>query len=119
MAANDRSRLKFPLKLDRVAGAAPAQRTLLRPQRDVAAAHADARRRDPPSGLGLDSAGVRQRMAQRLGEGGIGEARVLAAFAKVPRTSSSTRRSRPRRTKTRACRSATARRSPSRRWWRE
>jgi protein-L-isoaspartate(D-aspartate) O-methyltransferase len=88
MSANDRSRLKFPLKLDRVAGAAgasPPARTLLRPQRDVAAAHADARQRDPPSGLGLDSAGVRRRMAQRLGEGGIAHPQVLAAFATVPR----------------------------------
>ena len=57
MSADDRSRLKFPLKLDRVAGAAATpQRTVLRPQRDVAAAHADAGRRDRPSGLGLDSA---------------------------------------------------------------
>ena len=86
MSANDRSRLKFPLKLDRVAGTtATPQRTVLRPQRDVAAAHADARRRDPPSGLGLDSADVRRRMAQRLAEGGILEPRVLAAFAAVPR----------------------------------
>jgi protein-L-isoaspartate(D-aspartate) O-methyltransferase len=86
MTANDRSRLKFPLKLDRVAGSmATPQRTVLRPQRDVAAAHADARRRDPPSGLGLDSADVRRRMAQRLGEEGVLEPRVLAAFATVPR----------------------------------
>jgi len=67
MSANERSRLKFPLKLDRVAGTTAATpRSLLRPQRDVAAAHADARRREPPSGLGLDSAGVRRRMAERL-----------------------------------------------------
>ena len=87
MSANERSRLKFPLKLDRVAGAAAAAppRTVLRPQRDVAAAHADARRIDRPSGLGLDSAGVRRRMTQRLGEGGIAHAGVLAAFATVPR----------------------------------
>jgi protein-L-isoaspartate(D-aspartate) O-methyltransferase len=86
MSADDRSRLKFPLKLDRVARAAGAsQRTLLRPQRDLAAAHAEAGRRDRPAGLGLDSADVRKRMAQRLGEGGIVEPRVLAAFAAVPR----------------------------------
>ena len=42
-------------------------------------------RRDRPSGLGLDSADVRRRMAQRLREGGILEPRVLAAFAAVPR----------------------------------
>ena len=86
MSADDRSRLKFPLKLDRVAGTvAAAPRTVLRPQRDVAAAHADQRRREPPSGLGLDSAGVRRRMADRLGEDGIVEPRVLQAFATVPR----------------------------------
>ena len=86
MSANERSRLKFPLKLDRVAGTTAATpRSLLRPQRDVAAAHADARRREPPSGLGLDSAGVRRRMAERLGEVGIVEPRVLQAFATVPR----------------------------------
>ena len=86
MSANERSRLKFPLKLDRVAGTTAATpRSLLRPQRDVAAAHADARRREPPSGLGLDSAGVRRRMAERLGEVGIVEPRVLQAFASVPR----------------------------------
>ena len=87
MSANDRSRLKFPLKLDRVAGTtATTQRAVLRPQRDVAAAHADARRRDPPSGLGLDSADVRRRMAQRLGEGGILEPRVLVDGRRLSRT---------------------------------
>jgi protein-L-isoaspartate(D-aspartate) O-methyltransferase len=86
MAADERSRLKFPLQLDRVAGSpAASRRTVLRPQRDVAAAHADARRRDRPSGLGLDSAGVRERMAERLRQGGIVEPRLLQAFAKVPR----------------------------------
>lgn len=86
MTADDRSRVKFPLKLDRLAGATlPAQRTLLRPQRDLAAAHADSGRRDRPAGLGLDSADVRRRMAERLREGGIGEPLVIAAFATVPR----------------------------------
>ena len=86
MTADDRSRVKFPLKLDRLAGTTPpAQRSLLRPQRDVAAAHADAKRRVSPAGLGLDSADVRRRMAERLREGGIGEPLVLAAFAAVPR----------------------------------
>ncbi|MEO5882166.1 MAG: protein-L-isoaspartate(D-aspartate) O-methyltransferase [Caldimonas sp.] len=86
MSANERARLKFPLKLDRIAGTTSTPpRAVLRPQRDVAAAHADAKRSDRPSGLGLDSVGVRQRMAQRLGEGGIVEAQLLAAFAKVPR----------------------------------
>ena len=60
-------------------------KTVLRPQRDVAAAHADAGRRSAPAGLGLDSADVRRRMAERLREGGIGQPQVLAAFARVPR----------------------------------
>ena len=88
MTADDRPRVKFPLKLDRVAGAGlPAQRALLRPQRDLAAAHADisAQRRATPAGLGLDSADVRRRMAERLRVGGIVEPRILAAFAIVPR----------------------------------
>ena len=88
MTADDRSRVKFPLKLDRIAGASlPSQRTLLRPQRDLAAAHADnsAQRRAAPAGLGLDSADVRRRMAERLREGGVAEPRILAAFATVPR----------------------------------
>ena len=86
MTADDRSRLKFPLKLDRLAGSAlPAQRILLRPQRDLAAAHVDARRRGTPAGLGLDSADVRRRMAERLRDGGVVEPKVLSAFATVPR----------------------------------
>jgi protein-L-isoaspartate(D-aspartate) O-methyltransferase len=86
MSAEGRSRTKFPLRLDRVAGAAPSRRdTVLRPQRDLAFAHADTARRDPPAGLGLDSAGVRRRMADRLRETGIVETKLLAAFAVVPR----------------------------------
>ena len=86
MTADDRSRLKFPLKLDRLAGSAlPAQRILLRPQRDLAAAHVDARPRGTPAGLGLDSADVRRRMAERLRDGGVVEPKVLSAFATVPR----------------------------------
>lgn len=84
MTAPGDSRRKFPLALDRIALAAPA-RKLLRPQRDVAAAHADRARRAAPGGLGLDSADVRRRMVDRLREGGVGEPRVLAAFAAIPR----------------------------------
>lgn len=87
MTADDRSRVKFPLKLDRLSSAAtlPAQRTLLRPQRDLAAAHADTKRRGTPAGLGLDSEDVRRRMAERLRDGGIIEPQVISAFAAVPR----------------------------------
>jgi protein-L-isoaspartate(D-aspartate) O-methyltransferase len=86
MTAGDRPRSKFPLRLDRLSNAAAgAAKTVLRPQRDVAAAHADSTRHSAPAGLGLDSADVRRRMAERLREGGIVQARVLAAFATVPR----------------------------------
>jgi protein-L-isoaspartate(D-aspartate) O-methyltransferase len=88
---------RFPVALGRVAGtstktsspsgaAARASTTaLLRPQRHVAAAHADATRARPAAGLGLDSADVRARMVERLRREGAGDARVLAAFAEVPR----------------------------------
>ncbi len=86
MTAGDRPRLKFPLRLDRLAASTAAvPKVVLRPQRDVAAAHAEARRRNVPSGHGLDSADVRKRMAERLRGSGVGEPKVLAAFARVPR----------------------------------
>lgn len=79
-------RSKFPLRLDRLSGAAPVStKTVLRPQRDLAAAHADAKGRSAPTGLGLDSADVRRRMADRLQEDGVRDPLVLAAFARVPR----------------------------------
>lgn len=64
---------------------AAAARAMLRPQRLVEHAHVDARRRLPPSGLGLDSAGVRQRMVARLRTAGLSDDRVLQAMATVPR----------------------------------
>ena len=78
---------KFPLRLDRVelAAAGSSARTVLRPPRPLAHAHVDAARDAPPSGLGLDSAGVRRRMAERLRADGIADARVLDAVAEVPR----------------------------------
>ena len=88
--------------------------TLIRPQRHVAAAHADAGRRAPAAGLGLDSADVRARMVGRLRAEGVAHPRVLAAFAAVPRhlfVDAALWRRRP--TRTPACRSATARRSRS------
>jgi protein-L-isoaspartate(D-aspartate) O-methyltransferase len=84
MTTPDRPGRRFPLQLDRLAGAA-APRKLLRPQRDLAAAHADAARRNAPAGLGLDSADVRRQMAERLRDAGITHPSVLAAFAQVPR----------------------------------
>ena len=87
---------KFPLPLDRLAGpgrttgtstegSSGAGRTVLRPQRDVAQAHADRAPRPAASGHGLDSADVRLRMVARLRAGGLSNTRVLAAFASVPR----------------------------------
>lgn len=64
---------------------AAATRAMLRPQRLVEHAHVDARRRLPPSGLGLDSAGVRQRMVARLRAAGLTDDRMLQAMATVPR----------------------------------
>lgn len=94
--STERPARRFPLALGRVGGAAAhvaaserAQRAkqpgMIRPQRQVAAAHADAARRPPASGLGLDSADVRARMVERLRRDGVKHARVLAAFAAVPR----------------------------------
>ena len=101
---------KFPLRLDAMSsrnkvartpalpaaalalGAAPklqataaAARAMLRPQRPVEHAHTHAARRDVPSGLGLDSADVRRRMAQRLRSAGVDDDRVILAMATVPR----------------------------------
>lgn len=82
---------RFPLALDRLAAggdpgdAAPAPRTLLRPQAPLRHAASDAARRVVPSGLGLDSADVRRRMTERLRAGGVHEAAVLEAMAAVPR----------------------------------
>lgn len=79
---------KFPLRLDQLvsaplaSGAAPA---LLRPQQPLHDAAFEASRRSTPTGLGLDSAGVRQRMVARLRSEGLRHEAVLAAFAAVPR----------------------------------
>jgi protein-L-isoaspartate(D-aspartate) O-methyltransferase len=105
MSTAERPARKFPLQLDglkpavrkpapapsparaRAAPAAPAasQRPVLRPQQHVAHAHAEASRRAAPSGMGLDSADVRRRMAQRLRAAGVRNDLVLDAIARVPR----------------------------------
>jgi protein-L-isoaspartate(D-aspartate) O-methyltransferase len=64
---------------------AAAARAVLRPQRLIETAHADASRRVAPSGLGLDSADVRKRMVQRLRAAGVANEQVLQAMATVPR----------------------------------
>lgn len=74
-------RPRFPAAL----ASAAAGAALARPQRPLADAAREAARRSPPTGLGLDSAAVRQRMVQRLRSDGVDAPAVLAAFAEVPR----------------------------------
>jgi protein-L-isoaspartate(D-aspartate) O-methyltransferase len=77
---------KFPLRLDQMpAPTKAARRPLLRPQAPLQQAHADAVRQKAPSGLGLDSADVRQRMVRRLHAAGVHNEAVLDAMARVPR----------------------------------
>ncbi len=96
---------RFPLSLGQVQGrSASAQqqapqalkaqqhqspaKAVLRPQlhlQHAQAATEQAARHAGPRGLGLDSAAVRQRMVQRLLAEGIGDERVLQAFARVQR----------------------------------
>jgi protein-L-isoaspartate(D-aspartate) O-methyltransferase len=64
---------KFPLRLDRMA---PAPKKLVP---DASARHG------PPTGLGLDSAGVRRRMVERLRGEGLRSDAVLEAIAAIPR----------------------------------
>ncbi len=58
---------------------------MLRPQRPVSEAARDQRLVHSPSGLGLDSAGVRRRMVERLQQGGVQDPRVLMAMDAVER----------------------------------
>ena len=102
---------KFPLRLDQMAAPrrplvkAPATaattspikplkpakpvhvtpRTILRPQQPLQHAATLSARKTQSTGLGLDSAGVRQRMADRLRADGLRDESVLAAMATVPR----------------------------------
>ncbi|HEX6708060.1 MAG TPA: protein-L-isoaspartate(D-aspartate) O-methyltransferase [Albitalea sp.] len=106
MSETHRRPPKFPLRLDQMAtprktlvkapestspktpaAAAPAAppRHVLRPQQPLQHAAAVAARRAPPTGLGLDSAGVRLRMVERLRAEGLRHEAVLAALAEVPR----------------------------------
>ncbi len=81
---------RFPLALDRMqapakgrAGAPSAE--VLRPQRPLHHAAQEAARQAPPSGIGLDSAAVRQRMVDRLRAEGLACEPVLQALAQVER----------------------------------
>lgn len=92
----ERPARRFPVALGRLGAASIKTRSttsgsgatgpaLIRPQRQVATAHADASRRGRAVGLGLDSADVRARMVERLRGEGVAHSLVLAAFAAVPR----------------------------------
>jgi protein-L-isoaspartate(D-aspartate) O-methyltransferase len=103
MSESHRRAPKFPLRLDQMAlpkkrlvtgpdGApsakpaeAPAPRGMLRPQQPLQHAADVAARAQAPTGLGLDSAGVRQRMVERLRGEGLRHEGVLAAMGDVPR----------------------------------
>lgn len=74
----------FPARLEQPA-AAPARNKPMSPQRPLQQAAADAQRRHVPSGLGLDSQGVREMMVARLRAAGIRDEAVLAALIAVPR----------------------------------
>ncbi|MBB5204140.1 protein-L-isoaspartate(D-aspartate) O-methyltransferase [Inhella inkyongensis] len=58
---------------------------VLRPQRLLQQAAQDRARLAAPSGIGLDSPGVRLRMVERLRRQGVQAEGVLQAFAQVPR----------------------------------
>lgn len=78
---------KFPLRLSQLQPAAPTdgRNKLLRPQRPVHDAAQAASRSSAPSGIGLDSGHVRERMVARLQAEGLKDARVIAALRAVPR----------------------------------
>ncbi len=84
MSEPQRPRPKFPLQLDGVV--APTHTpAVLRPQRPLQQAAIDALRMVTPSGVGLDSADVRERMVKRLQALGLRDERVIAALKHVPR----------------------------------
>ena len=85
---------RFPLSLDKLAPARPGTpsaaaaaeaREPLKPQGHWQQAAAIKARQTTPIGLGLDSAGVRQRMVDRLRREGLVDERVLQALATVHR----------------------------------
>lgn len=76
---------RFPLPLERVASVSARRGELQRPQRPLHEAARDARARTAPSGVGLDSAQVRERMVQRLQAQGLRHEAVLRALRAVPR----------------------------------
>ena len=76
----------FPLPLAKLSSATARRPSdTLQPQRPLRDAAQDARARTAPSGVGLDSAQVRVRMAQRLHAHGIRHEGLLGALQAVPR----------------------------------
>lgn len=76
----------FPARLGGESGSVrPADADVLRPQRPLREAAREAARRQPPTGLGLDSEAVRRRMVQRVRGLGVTHEAVLAAMGAVPR----------------------------------
>jgi len=71
--------------LPKVVAAVAVSRHVLRPQLHLKNAHADAARHVAPSGIGLDTAGVRKAMMLRLRAAGVSNELVLNAMAAVPR----------------------------------
>jgi protein-L-isoaspartate(D-aspartate) O-methyltransferase len=76
---------RFPASLSNVAPAASQGAATLRPQRHLEEAVRDQRRQVAPTGLGMDSALVRQRMVDRLRADGVRSEPVLLAMAAVQR----------------------------------
>ncbi len=86
MTKPERPRPTFPLRLEGLGGTAGAKKPpLLRPQAPLHHAAADSARAVRPSGLGLDSVDVRQRMVSRLQAAGLRHEKVIAAMNAVPR----------------------------------
>jgi protein-L-isoaspartate(D-aspartate) O-methyltransferase len=83
MNSPQRPRPKFPAQLDAVVK--PSAKSMLRPQQPLQRAADDVARSVRPSGHGLDSADVRQRMVDRLKQAGLRDERVVAALLQVPR----------------------------------
>jgi len=77
---------RFPAGLEQTApGAAAKRQTTLRPQAPLQQAAVDAARQHRPSGLGMDSAAVRQALVQRLRRELHCHDAVCAALRAVPR----------------------------------
>jgi protein-L-isoaspartate(D-aspartate) O-methyltransferase len=86
MSEPEGPRSKFPLRLSQLQRAPlAAGHKLLRPQQPVHDAAQRVARQALPSGLGLDSGSVRDRMVGRLQVQGLTDARVIAALRAVPR----------------------------------